>query len=47
MHHITVGHVCDFACVNINLGVHNEHYFLDLNKQLAKYAPDGWLEKVK
>lgn len=24
-----------------------EDYFLDLNKRLAKYAPDGWLEKVR
>lgn len=23
-----------------------EDYFLDLNKRLVKYAPDGWLEKV-
>ena len=23
-----------------------EDYFLDLNKRLVKYAPDGWFEKV-
>ena len=23
-----------------------EDYFLDLNKRLVKYAPDGWVEKV-